>query len=165
MWDLWWTKWRWGSFLRVLRFPLPIYIPPIAPQSPPSVIWGWYNRPVVAAVPSGLSLTPQIIIISHRLAAFLAFSTQILLTDSFFQGSAQHARNLYKQKHNKLGISLCPLKRLTFIIGNVIFVISLYSHEQLQFSDNHKFLINRDSVRERIEIKLTTRLLGIPKLT
>jgi hypothetical protein len=44
--------------LRVLRFPLPICIPPIAPQSPSSAIWGWYNRPVVAAVPSGLSLTP-----------------------------------------------------------------------------------------------------------
>jgi hypothetical protein len=48
-----------AGFLRVLRFPPPIFIPPIAPQSPSSVIWGWYNRPVVAAVPSGLSLTPQ----------------------------------------------------------------------------------------------------------
>jgi hypothetical protein len=27
-----------------------------------SIIWGWYNRPVVAAVPSGLSLTPLRII-------------------------------------------------------------------------------------------------------
>jgi hypothetical protein len=26
-------------------------------------MWGWYNRPVVAAVPSGLRLTPIIIII------------------------------------------------------------------------------------------------------
>jgi hypothetical protein len=50
------------GFLRVLRFPLPIFIPPIAPQSPSSIIWGWYNRSVVAAVPSGLSLTPLIII-------------------------------------------------------------------------------------------------------
>jgi hypothetical protein len=24
-------------------------------------MWGWYDRPVVAAVPSGFSLTPQII--------------------------------------------------------------------------------------------------------
>jgi hypothetical protein len=46
-----------ADFLRVLRFPLPIFIPPIAPQSPSSIIWGWYSRPVVAAVPSGLSLT------------------------------------------------------------------------------------------------------------
>jgi hypothetical protein len=43
------------GFLRVLRFPLPIFIPSIAPQSPLTIIWGWYNRPVVAAVPSGLS--------------------------------------------------------------------------------------------------------------
>jgi hypothetical protein len=42
-----------ASILRVLRFPLPF-----APQSPASIIWGWYNRPVVAAVPSGLRLTP-----------------------------------------------------------------------------------------------------------
>jgi hypothetical protein len=47
-----------AGFLRVLRFPLPIFIPLISPQSPSSIIWGWYNRPVVAAVPSGLSLTP-----------------------------------------------------------------------------------------------------------
>jgi hypothetical protein len=32
-------------------------------QSPSSIIWGWYNRPVVAALPSGLSLTTLIIII------------------------------------------------------------------------------------------------------
>jgi hypothetical protein len=51
-----------ARFLRVLRFLLPIFIPPIAPQSPSSIIWGGYNRPVVAAVPSGLSLTPLRII-------------------------------------------------------------------------------------------------------
>jgi hypothetical protein len=28
-----------------------------SPSSPSSVIWGWYNRPVVATVPSGLILT------------------------------------------------------------------------------------------------------------
>jgi hypothetical protein len=31
-------------------------------QSPSFITWGWYNRPVVAAVPSGLSLTPLTII-------------------------------------------------------------------------------------------------------
>jgi hypothetical protein len=51
------------GFLQVLRFPLPIFIPPTVPQSPSSIIWGWYNRSVVVAVPSGLSLTPIIIII------------------------------------------------------------------------------------------------------
>jgi hypothetical protein len=39
-----------AGFLRVLQFPLPI-IPPISPQSPSPIIRGWYNRPVVAAVP------------------------------------------------------------------------------------------------------------------
>jgi hypothetical protein len=39
------------GFLRVLRFPLPIFIPPVAPQSPSSIIWGLYNGPEVAAVP------------------------------------------------------------------------------------------------------------------
>jgi hypothetical protein len=32
VWSLWSTKRHWGSFLRVLRFPLPI-IPPISPSS------------------------------------------------------------------------------------------------------------------------------------
>jgi hypothetical protein len=53
----------WARFLRVLRFPLKIFIPPTAPQLPSPIIWGWYNRPVVAAVPSGHSLTPIRIII------------------------------------------------------------------------------------------------------
>jgi hypothetical protein len=44
------------DFLRVLRFPLSILIPPTTPHSS-STIRGWYNRPVVADVPSRLSLT------------------------------------------------------------------------------------------------------------
>jgi hypothetical protein len=39
-----------ADFLRVLQFPLPIFIPPIAPQSPSPIIWGWYNSPEVASV-------------------------------------------------------------------------------------------------------------------
>jgi hypothetical protein len=30
-----------AGFLQVLQFPLPISIPPIAPQSPSSIIWDW----------------------------------------------------------------------------------------------------------------------------
>jgi hypothetical protein len=45
------------GFLRVLRFPLPILIPPTAPHSS-SIIRGWYNRPIVTAVLSGFNLTP-----------------------------------------------------------------------------------------------------------
>jgi hypothetical protein len=49
-----------AGFLRVLRFPLQSsFAPPITPQSSSSIIWGLYNRPELATVPSGLSLTPQ----------------------------------------------------------------------------------------------------------
>jgi hypothetical protein len=48
-----------ADFLRVLRFPLPIFIPPIAPQSPSPIIWGWYNRPEVAAVQGTQSHPPH----------------------------------------------------------------------------------------------------------
>jgi hypothetical protein len=41
-WDLWWTKWHWGMFLRELCFPLPILILPTAPHSS-SIARGWYN--------------------------------------------------------------------------------------------------------------------------
>jgi hypothetical protein len=51
-----------AGFLRVIRFPLPNFMPLIAPQSPSYIIWGSYNRTVVASVPSGLSLTPLRII-------------------------------------------------------------------------------------------------------
>jgi hypothetical protein len=34
-----------AGFLRVLRFPLPVSIPPTAPHSS-YIIRGWYNRPV-----------------------------------------------------------------------------------------------------------------------
>jgi hypothetical protein len=47
-----------AGFFRVLRFLLPILIPPTAPQSSSSIIRGWYSRPTMADVPSGLSLTP-----------------------------------------------------------------------------------------------------------
>jgi hypothetical protein len=49
-----------AGFLRVLRFPLPIFIPPIAPQSPPPIIWGWYSGPEVAA-PTPLAIIIKII--------------------------------------------------------------------------------------------------------
>jgi hypothetical protein len=43
-----------ARFLRVLRFPLPTFIPLIAPQSPSSIIWRLYNRPEVTAIPRDL---------------------------------------------------------------------------------------------------------------
>jgi hypothetical protein len=35
----------WAGFLRLLRFPLLICTPPIAPRPSSSIIWGWYNTP------------------------------------------------------------------------------------------------------------------------
>jgi hypothetical protein len=55
-----------AGFPQVVLVSLPIFIPPIAPQSPSSIIWGWYNRPVAAAVPSGLSLTPLFVKLNLR---------------------------------------------------------------------------------------------------
>jgi hypothetical protein len=49
-------------FCDYFGFPCQFSFHGIAPQSPSSIIWDWYNRPVVAAVPSGLSLTPLRII-------------------------------------------------------------------------------------------------------
>jgi hypothetical protein len=46
-----WQSGAGAGFLRVLRFPLQIFIPSISPQSPSLIVRGWYNRPVVAAVP------------------------------------------------------------------------------------------------------------------
>jgi hypothetical protein len=46
MWDLWWPSGAGAGFFRVLRFPLPILIPQISPQSPSPIILGWYNRSV-----------------------------------------------------------------------------------------------------------------------
>jgi hypothetical protein len=59
MWDLWWTKWHGAGFLRVLLFPLPIFIPRL-PHSHHNLSPGagtigqWW-----VAVPSELSLTPH----------------------------------------------------------------------------------------------------------
>jgi hypothetical protein len=51
------------------------FIPPIAPKSPSSIIWDWYNRPIVAAVTSGLSLTPlRIIIIIKKITLDVTWS-------------------------------------------------------------------------------------------
>jgi hypothetical protein len=81
MWNLWWTKWSWGRFSPNTLVPLPIFIPPIAPQSSSSIIWGSYNRPVVAAVPSELTLTSLKIIkiiITTKFSRSYEYRSQIL---------------------------------------------------------------------------------------
>jgi hypothetical protein len=46
-------------FSEYFGLSLPIFIQPTAPQSSSSITWGWYNRQVMATVPSGLSITPR----------------------------------------------------------------------------------------------------------
>jgi hypothetical protein len=51
MWDLWWTKWRWGRFYPSTSvFPVNLHS---ANFSTITLTYhpGWYNRPLVAAVP------------------------------------------------------------------------------------------------------------------
>jgi hypothetical protein len=67
------------GFLRVLRFPLPIFIPPISPQSPSPIIWGWYNRPV-----SGLS-TKSTTLLEKKTSSLRAY----LYTSGFNNSLAQ----------------------------------------------------------------------------
>jgi hypothetical protein len=66
MWELVVDKVTLAEVFSSTSVSLSVFIPPIAPQSPSSIIWGWYNRPEVAAVPSGLSLTLLRIIIKKR---------------------------------------------------------------------------------------------------
>jgi hypothetical protein len=90
-----------AGFLWVLQFPLPIFIPPIAPQSPSSVIRGWYNRTVVAAVPSGLSLTPlRIIIILEGHAAFI-LRVKVFVWGRYSHIYSHRDRMLVTQSHRK----------------------------------------------------------------
>jgi hypothetical protein len=50
--DLWWTKWGWGRiYPSTSGSPANLHSTNFSPQSPSPIIWGWYNRPVVAAVP------------------------------------------------------------------------------------------------------------------
>jgi hypothetical protein len=50
-----------ADFHRVLRFPLPIHIPPIASHTSSSIIRGWYNRPV-----AGHDATPEMSEAQHK---------------------------------------------------------------------------------------------------
>jgi hypothetical protein len=68
----------WQSGARA-GFLLPIFIPPIAPQSPSSIIRCCYFRSVVAAVPSGLSLTPLRIIKNVYICSYFKYLISIQL--------------------------------------------------------------------------------------
>jgi hypothetical protein len=69
MWGLWWTKGHWGR----LSPSTPIS-PAISHSTNCStlilIIWGWYNRPVIADVPSGLSLTSPLKKLKKKTSCF-----------------------------------------------------------------------------------------------
>jgi hypothetical protein len=58
------------GFFPILRFPLPILIPPNAPQSSSSIIRGCYNRRNSGRRTSGISLTPPKDIIKKKTHKF-----------------------------------------------------------------------------------------------
>jgi hypothetical protein len=43
-WELWWTKWHWGSFTLSTSVSLAILNPPSDPHSLSFIIWGWYKK-------------------------------------------------------------------------------------------------------------------------
>jgi hypothetical protein len=121
MWDLWCTKWRWAGFLRVLRFPLPIFIPPVSRQSPSPIICGWYNRPVVAAVPRDSVSTPtknkiKKLVSSREWRSVMYFLRLIHSATSLtemYRGKAKQIRERDVKMLANFHCSTCPNKRET----------------------------------------------------
>jgi hypothetical protein len=77
------------GFLQVLRFPLPIFIPPIVPQSP-----------VVAAVLSGLSLTPLIIITRSKSTQKQTSSCEAYILSSDFNKNSHVSTIFFVKPRN-----------------------------------------------------------------
>jgi hypothetical protein len=84
MWDLWWTKRRWG------RFHLSTSVSPAKPStncSTPIIIRGWYNRPVMASeimdsVPLHLKRKKTLIVyLKHSLGHNLKLGHDYFLPD------------------------------------------------------------------------------------
>jgi hypothetical protein len=68
-----------AGFLRVLRFPLPVLIPPTAPHKSSSIIRSWYNRPIKCPTYQMDSVSPQLAKINlKKLAGLITLPTCIL---------------------------------------------------------------------------------------
>jgi hypothetical protein len=88
------------GFLRVLRFPLPIFIPLVAPQSSKADTIGQ----LVAAVASGLSLTPVASLRGCEYACNLpviVFSNKQLRNVKYTEKSLQIRLRVYKQLYRR----------------------------------------------------------------
>jgi hypothetical protein len=85
-------------------------MPPVAPQSPSSIIGSWYNRPAVAAVPSGLSLIPIVVV--------------VITTTIFYNNNNNNNNN-----NNKITVRIViVIIRICKNFTNIYRVTSLYSH-------------------------------------
>jgi hypothetical protein len=60
MWNLRWTSRHWGRFSQYFGFLCQSFMPSTAPQSPPSIIQGWYNRSINGLISSILDSTTSI---------------------------------------------------------------------------------------------------------
>jgi hypothetical protein len=120
MWDLWWTRWRWGRFSPSTS---------VSPANLHSTSWstiiliyhrGLYNRPEVTAVPSGLSPTPPIIIkkslyrprickFSELLKRNCAFSVLGLMYSLSVRHAWKTKIQIISSKENKLVLRLTVL--------------------------------------------------------
>jgi hypothetical protein len=79
MWDLWWTKCRWGRFSPSTSVS-PANFHPTSCSTITVITWGWYNRPIVAALPSGLSLSPLNNNNNNNLKQYLHSFTRVFIS-------------------------------------------------------------------------------------
>jgi hypothetical protein len=104
MWDLWWTEWRWAGFLRVLRFPLPIFIH-LALESPVQVLRarhiskGWNLVGQVPASQEGvhfLELCPQVLVAGVQCitSTFRKYPRRLLVSQRFSECDNYFGRGL-----------------------------------------------------------------------
>jgi hypothetical protein len=86
VWDLWWTKWRYGRFSpNTSVSPAYFYYTNFSPQSPSPIIRVCYCKPVLAAVPK----VPAHILKKHLNALFFSFKiSQPIAKTSFIFLSA-----------------------------------------------------------------------------
>jgi hypothetical protein len=105
------------GFLRVLRFPLPILIPPTAPHSSSYIIWGWLSRPNNGRSTGLVSPHPKKLIYIY--IGFFNLpnpSSRTMALGSTQPPTESSTRNLYRGK----GRPACKADNLTAICEPVV---------------------------------------------
>jgi hypothetical protein len=111
-WDLWWTKWRWGTFSPSTSVsPANIYC---IKFSIIIITRGRYNRPVVAVVPSGPNMDSTTHY-SKKCTDLKGGEHFLLYTFSCYLSSTKPGlRHLYSCNYTDVG---CPVPRLALSKG------------------------------------------------